>query len=43
MLYPTLKVQWELIRVLLHLLEQEIRSNLTPKLANTLMPYFQVM
>jgi hypothetical protein len=43
MLYPTLKVQWELIRQMLHLLGQEIRSSLTPKLANTLMPYFQVM
>ncbi len=43
MLYPTLKVQWELIRQMLHLLGQEISSRLTSKQANTLMPYFQVL
>ena len=43
MLYPTLKVQSELIRQMLHLLKQEIRDRLTPKLADTLMPYFHVL
>jgi Phycobilisome protein len=43
MLYPTLKVQWELVRQMLHLLGQEISDRLTPKQANTLMPYFQVL
>ncbi|MGI8499721.1 MAG: hypothetical protein ACR2LR_01070 [Hassallia sp.] len=28
---------------MLHLLGQQIRSSLTPKLADTLMPYFQIM
>jgi len=43
MLYPTLKVQWELVRQMLHLLGQEIRDRLTPKQADTLIPYFQVL
>ncbi len=43
MLYPTLKVQWELIRQMLHLLRQEIGDRLTPKLADTLIPYFEVL
>ncbi|MBD2388843.1 hypothetical protein [Cylindrospermum sp. FACHB-282] len=43
MLYPTLKVQWELIRQMLHLLRHEIYENLTPKQANALMPYFQAL
>ncbi|BAZ51408.1 hypothetical protein NIES4103_40570 [Nostoc sp. NIES-4103] len=41
MLYPPLKVQWELIRHMLNLLGQEINTRLTPLQANTLMPYFQ--
>ncbi|MDF2387750.1 hypothetical protein JMG10_40280 [Nostoc ellipsosporum NOK] len=41
MLYPPLKVQWELIRHMLNLLGQEINARLTPLQANTLMPYFQ--
>jgi hypothetical protein len=43
MLYLTLKVQYKLIRQMLHLLGQEIRDRLTPKQAHTLMPYFQVL
>lgn len=43
MLYPTFNVQWELIRQMLHLLEQEIRSCLTGKQFDTLMPYLQVL
>jgi hypothetical protein len=43
MLYPTLKVQWELIRQMLHLLGQELNTILNPKQAETLMPYYQVL
>jgi hypothetical protein len=43
MLYPTLKVHWEIIRQMLHLLGQEINTRLTSEQANTLMPYFQAL
>jgi hypothetical protein len=43
MLYPKLKVHWELIRQMLHLLGQEITTRLTPQQADTVMPYFQVL
>jgi Phycobilisome protein len=43
MLYPRLKVQWELVRQMLHLLRNEISNRLTPQQANTLMPYFQAL
>lgn len=43
MLYPTLKVHWELVRQMLHLLGQEIQQCLTPEQCKTLMPYFQVL
>lgn len=43
MLYPRFNVQWELIRQMLHLLSQEIRSRLTTKQADTLLPYYQVL
>ncbi len=43
MLYPTLKVHWELVRQMLHLLGQEIQNCLTPEQFKTLMPYFQVL
>ncbi|AFY32783.1 hypothetical protein [Calothrix sp. PCC 7507] len=43
MLYPKLKVHWELIRQMLHFLGQEIQNRLTPQQADTLMPYFQVL
>ncbi len=41
MLYPTLKVEWELIRQMLYLLRHEIFDRLNPQQANTLMPYFE--
>ncbi|WP_242044972.1 hypothetical protein [Anabaena azotica] len=43
MLYPTLKVRWELVRQMLHLLGEEINNCLTPEQSKTLMPYFQVL
>ncbi|WGV25446.1 hypothetical protein [Halotia branconii] len=43
MLYPTLKVHWEIIRQMLHLLGQEINTRLTSEQADTLMPYFQAL
>ncbi|MBG1266746.1 hypothetical protein [Nostoc sp. WHI] len=43
MLYPRLKVQWEVVRQMLHLLRQEIDISLTSEEAETLMPYFQVL
>ncbi|MEH2418395.1 hypothetical protein [Nostoc sp.] len=43
MLYPRLKVQWEVVRQMLHLLRQEIDISLTPQEAETLKPYFQVL
>lgn len=43
MLYPKLKVHWELIRQMLHFLGQEIQTHLTPAQAKTLMPYFQAL
>ncbi len=43
MLYPTLKVSWEIIRQMLHLLGVVISERLNTEQANTLMPYFQVL
>ncbi|HLO86383.1 MAG TPA: hypothetical protein VK203_15490 [Nostocaceae cyanobacterium] len=43
MLYPTLNVQWELIRQMLHLLRYEMQERLTHQQANTLMPFFQAL
>ncbi|WP_339327944.1 hypothetical protein [Anabaena lutea] len=43
MLYPTLKVQWELVRQMLYLLRYEIFDRLTPEQSNTLMPYFEAL
>ncbi|MEH2293211.1 hypothetical protein [Nostoc sp.] len=43
MLYPRLKVQWEVVRQMLNLLRKEIDISLTPQEAETLMPYFQVL
>lgn len=43
MLYPTLKVKWELVRQLLHMLRQEMSDRLTPTQAKTMMPYFQAL
>jgi hypothetical protein len=43
MLYPTLKVKWELVRHLIDLLEQEIRNRLSPVQAAALTPYLLVL
>lgn len=43
MLYPTLKVNWEIIRQMLHLLGIVISERLNTEQANTLMSYFQVL
>lgn len=43
MLYPTLKVQWELVRTMIHLLGQEIASRLGEKQQKIFQPYFRVL
>lgn len=43
MLYPKLKVDWELVRQLVHLLRQEIHTRLSPAQADTLTPYLRVL
>jgi Phycobilisome protein len=43
MLYPALKVQWELIRQMLHLLGKETCNNLGSEQQNIFLPYFQVL
>ncbi len=43
MLYSTLKVSWEKISQMLHVLGQEISERLNIEKANTLISYFQVM
>jgi Phycobilisome protein len=43
MLYPTLKVQWELVRQMIHLLGKEISSRLGEKEKKLFQPYFQVL
>jgi Phycobilisome protein len=43
MLYPTLKVQWDLIRQMLYLLRYEIFDRLTPEQSKVLMPYFEAL
>ncbi len=43
MLYPTLRVQWELVRQMIHLLGQEISSRLGEKEKNLFQPYFKVL
>jgi hypothetical protein len=43
MLYPKLNVHWELIRMMLNLLGNEIQTHLTAEQAETLMPYLQVL
>lgn len=40
MLYPSLNVQWELIRQMLHLLVKEIHHYLTPQQMEMVMPYY---
>ncbi|MEH1868096.1 MAG: hypothetical protein V7K69_24305 [Nostoc sp.] len=41
MLYPRLKVSWELVRQLIHLLGIEIRSRLEPEQAAYFLPYYE--
>ncbi|WP_320073123.1 hypothetical protein [Nostoc sp. MG11] len=41
MLYPRLKVRWELVRQLIHLLGNEIRSRLEPQQAAYFIPYYE--
>lgn len=43
MLYPTLKVRWELIRQMIHLLGQEILIRLGAKQQQIFMPYCQAL
>lgn len=43
MLYPTLKVQWELVRQMLYLIGLELRSHLEPRQVALFMPYFQAL
>ena len=43
MLYPTLKVKWEIVRQMLHLLSQQIRDRLSSKQAATLLPCFKTL
>jgi hypothetical protein len=41
MLYPRLKISWELVRQLIHLLGVEIRSRLEPEQAAYFAPYYE--
>lgn len=41
MLYPPLKVRWELVRQMLHLIGNELQTRLTPQQQALFMPYFQ--
>ncbi len=43
MLYPTLNVQWELIRQMLHLLVKEINYYLNPQQMEITMPYYHFL
>ncbi|HBB34021.1 MAG TPA: hypothetical protein DDZ80_22670 [Cyanobacteria bacterium UBA8803] len=43
MLYPTLKVRWELVRQMIHLLKVEIKSCLGPKELSIFAPYLEVL
>ncbi|MBD2202516.1 hypothetical protein H6G33_12710 [Calothrix sp. FACHB-1219] len=43
MLYPRLKVDWDLVRQMLVLLKQEIETHLTPAENDTLIPYLQAL
>jgi hypothetical protein len=43
MLYPALKVQWELVRQMIHLLGQEISIRLGEKQRSIFQPYFQIL
>lgn len=43
MLYPMLKVNWELVRQMLHLLNQEVNARLDLKQLKLFQPYFQAL
>jgi hypothetical protein len=43
MIYPSLKVEWELVRQMLYLLGQEICDRLTHEHIEIVMPYYQVL
>lgn len=43
MIYPTLKVRWELVRQMIHLIGLELRERLEPKQVALFMPYFQAL
>lgn len=43
MLYPRLKVRWELVRQLIHLLGTEICSRLEPEQAAYFLPYYELL
>jgi hypothetical protein len=43
MLYPTLKVRWELVRQLIHMLGTEVRSYLQPEQAKYYTSYYQAL
>lgn len=43
MLYPPLKVQWELVRQMLHLIGVELQTRLKPQQRSLFMPYFQAL
>ena len=43
MLYPALRVSWELVRLLIHLLYIEMQKYLEPQLMDYLMPYWDSM
>ncbi|MBD0344633.1 MAG: hypothetical protein ICV63_07330 [Coleofasciculus sp. Co-bin14] len=43
MLYPTLKVRWELVRQMIHLIGVELRGRLKPLQVSLFRPYFQAL
>lgn len=43
MLYPPLKVRWELVRQMLHLMGVELQARLKPQQRSLFMPYFQAL
>lgn len=43
MLYPTLKVRWELVRQMIHLIGLELREHLEAQQVALFMPYFQAL
>ncbi len=43
MLYPTLKVRWELVRQMIHLIGLELREQLESQQVALFMPYFQAL